>query len=417
MAAKSASSRKKSVKKAAQKSVLKKSEKAGGQRSAASKQPAAHKDDFFKSKALLLQGGGALGAYQAGVYAALAEADVLPNWVAGISIGAINGAIIAGNRPERRVEKLRGFWQQISALPPWNTLGLFNSMIDKGGDKARRFWNQVSAMSALTVGAPGFFFPRPLPPQLAPEGSRAAASYYDTAPLKATLETFIDFDILNSGETRYTTSAVNIESGNYVIFDSQKQRILPEHVMASGALPPALPTVEIEGQHYWDGGLISNTPLQWVMDDEPEDTLVFQVDLWPARGDYPRNMLEVATRQKEIQYSSRTRFITSRFHHAQKMRHAFAELYDMLPDNLKHSARARTLHEFADLNQYHIVHLIYHAKSYEGYSKDFEFSRTTMDDHWKAGLYDTRRSLSHKEIFCKPANPAGIQMFDFCTSK
>ncbi len=409
MAVKSATSSKKPARK-----------KSAGKRTVRMKaqtQPVKDKNGAFETKALLLQGGGALGAYQAGVYAALAEADVLPDWVAGISIGAINGAIIAGNRPEHRVEKLRGFWEQITALPPWSAFGLFNSMVDKGGDYARQFWNEMSAISALTVGAPGFFSPRPWPPQFSPEGSREAASYYDTSALKETLHKFVDFDILNDGKTRYTTSAVNVESGNFIIFDSLRERIRAEHVMASGALPPALPSVEIDGQHYWDGGLISNTPLQWVMDDPPRDTLVFQIDLWPAQGDYPRNMMEVATRQKEIQYSSRTRFITSRFQHAQKMRHAFAELYEMLPDNLKHSPRARTLNAFADLNEYHIVHLIYHAKFYEGYSKDFEFSRATMEEHWNAGIHDTRRSLRHEEIFRKPANAGGIEIFDFYRSR
>jgi NTE family protein len=380
------------------------------------KNAAAERPDIeFETRALLLQGGGALGAYQAGVYAAMAEADVLPNWVAGISIGAVNAAIIAGNKPEDRVEKLRGFWNRITTLPPWSAFGPFNGMVEKGGIAARNFWNQVSAGVAITVGAPGFFAPRPIPPFLAPEGTSEATSYYDCAALKETLQDFIDFDVLNSGFTRYTTSAVDVANGNYVIFDSREIDIKPEHIMASGALPPALPAVEIEGKHYWDGGLISNTPLQWVMDAPACDALVFQVDLWPARGAFPRNMMEVATRQKEIQYSSRTRSVTSRFKHAQKMRHAFADLYGKLPKELQESAEAKLLRRYADYNQYNIVHLIYHAKDYEGYSKDFEFSRSTMEEHWKAGESDTRRTLRHKEIFTKPTRADGIETFDFLT--
>ncbi|MBI1214876.1 MAG: patatin-like phospholipase family protein [Alphaproteobacteria bacterium] len=391
-------------------------------RSTAPKTAAKHRakpdaDDVFETKALLLQGGGALGAYQAGVYAAMAEADVLPNWVAGISIGAVNGAIIAGNKPEDRVEKLRGFWEQITTLPPWSAFGPFNGLVDKGGIDGRKFWNQMSASVAMTVGAPGFFAPRPVPPFLSPEGTPESTSYYDTTALRDTLEKFINFGILNSGDVRYTTSAVNVHTGNFVIFDSREEFIKPEHIMASGALPPALPAVEVEGQYYWDGGLISNTPLQWVMDDPACDALVFQVDLWPATGAYPRNMMEVATRQKEIQYSSRTRFVTNRFKHAQKMRHAFAELYAQLPEKLRQSPEAKLLQRYADFNQYNIVHLIYHAKSYEGYSKDFEFSRATMEEHWKAGENDTRRTLRHKEIFTKPTNAVGVETFDFSGSK
>lgn len=367
----------------------------------------------FKTKALLLQGGGALGAYQAGVYQALDDAQVRPNWIAGISIGAINGAIIAGNAPENRVEKLTAFWEQVTALPPWGTFDAFNDMVDKGGIAAHRFWKQISAGVALSAGAPGFFRPRLFPPFTAPDGTAEATSYYDTSALKSTLEKYVDFDILNSGAVRYTTSAVNVRNGNYVLFDTQKERIRPEHVMASGALPPALPAVEIDGEHYWDGGLISNTPLQWVMDDPASDALVFQVDLWSSRGAFPRNMPEVATRQKEIQYSSRTRAVTDRFKHIQKMRHAFTELYEKLPQNLRDTKEVQMLRRYADYNQYNIVHLIYRAQDYESYAKDFEFSRGTMRMHWQAGLNDTRRTLSHEEIFARETTNGGIKTFDY----
>jgi NTE family protein len=366
----------------------------------------------FESIALLLQGGGALGAYQAGVYEALSEAGVAPDWVGGISIGAINGAIIAGNKPENRVAKLKGFWETITANPLWNQFGAFSPMAKHGGEPMRAFWNQMNATTSLLWGVPGFFTPHLAPPWFFPPGSPAATSFYDTSGFKKTLEKFIDFDVLNHDGIRYTTSAVNVRTGNYTVFDTRNHKIGPEHVMASGALPPALPAVEIEGQFYWDGGLISNTPLQWVMDEAEKDTLIFQVDLWNARGSYPKDMIGVMTRQKEIQYSSRTRAVTDRFKHEQQLRHAFANLYDKLPDELKKTEEAKLLFACSDFNVYNIVHLIYRAHKYEGYSKDFEFSRLTMEEHWKAGYNDTAHSLRHKEVLQRPTCAEGIMTYD-----
>lgn len=367
----------------------------------------------FESTALLLQGGGALGAYQAGVYEALAEADILPNWVAGISIGAINGAIIAGNKPEDRVAKLRGFWEQITSWPALGQFELFNASIEQGGIPARNFWNQISAGVSVTAGTPGFFRPRPISPWLSPEGTDAATSYYDTGAFKDTLEQFVDFDLLNSGAVRYSTSAVNVQSGNYVRFETSERRIGPAHVMASGALPPALPAVEIEGQHYWDGGVVSNTPLQWVAEGAHKDTLVFQVDLWSAEGRDPRNMLEVSTRQKEIQFSSRTRAMTNSLKHTQKLRQAIATLYEKLPEEMKKSPGVQACKAYSNCIHYNIVHLIYRAKDYEGYSKDFDFSRLSMESHWKAGYNDTVRTLHHPEVLRRPENSLGVSTFDF----
>jgi NTE family protein len=366
----------------------------------------------FESIALLLQGGGALGAYQAGVYQALEEADLLPDWVGGISIGAVNGAIIAGNMPGKRIEKLRGFWGSLTDSFSRDQFGALGPFMQQSGDAFRTFWNQMSAEVSMVNGVPGFFTPRVPPPWLLPPGSIAATSFYDTGAFKKTLERFIDFDVLNSGAVRYTTSAVNVRSGNYTLFDTRVQEIKVEHIMASGALPPALPAIEIDGQYFWDGGLISNTPLQWVMDEAMQDTLVFQVDLWSAKGGFPRDMFEVMTREKEIRYSSRTRAMTTSFKHAQKMRHAFAALYDKLPANLKRTEEARMLLSDSDINVYNIVHLIYRARHYEGYSKDFEFSRLSMEEHWKAGYHDTVRSLRHKEVLKLPECPEGIETYD-----
>ncbi len=374
--------------------------------------PAPQNGSEFESVALLLQGGGALGAYQAGVYEALEEAHIVPDWVGGISMGAINGAIIAGNKPSERVAKLRGFWEYLTAPPLWDPLSVFDPFVKQGGDAARTVWDQMSSSTAMLNGVPGFFTPRFPPSWLSPPGSPDATSFYDTKGFKKTLERFIDFDVLNAGAVRYTTSAVNVRSGNYAVFDSLEQKISPEHIMASGALPPGLPAIEIEGQQYWDGGLISNTPLQWVMNEATKNTLVFQVDLWSARGEFPKDILGVMTRQKEIQYSSRTRRMTDHFKHTQHLRHAFATLYEQLPENLKKTDEAEILIAASDSNVYNIVHLIYRTRGYEGYSKDCEFSRLTMQEHWTAGYDDTVHSLRHKEILELPACKEGIMTYD-----
>src|SRR6202007_1839321 len=286
----------------------------------------------FECVTLLLQGGGALGAYQGGVYEALAEADIHPDWVAGISIGAINAAIIAGNPPNSRAERLRQFWTHVTSSAPWDWLG--NPFADLArGDDTRNLLNQMSANLAAACGAAGFFSARAVVPWLQPGGTLGATSFYDTSDLKRTLERLVDFDRLNSGTTRFSAGAVNVRTGNFVYFDTSTHKITPEHVIASGALPPGFPAIEIDGEHYWDGGLVSNTPLQWVIEGKPRrDTLAFQVDLWNARGEFPRNMLEVMTREKEIRYSSRTRAGTDQFKHVQKMRRAVAGLLEQLPD-------------------------------------------------------------------------------------
>jgi NTE family protein len=217
----------------------------------------------FERIALLLQGGGALGAYQAGVYEALTEADLHPNWIAGISIGAINAALIAGNAPEARVDKLRAFWERVT-VKPWYDWS--EQLFLAKGDVARQWLNQISSNIALVSGASGFFAPRSPAPWLHPPGTMEATSAYDTSSLKATLEQLIDFDRINSNRVRSSVGAVNVRSGNFVYFDSAIRTIGPEHIMASAALPPGFPAVEIEGEHYWDGGLVSNTPLQWLVD-------------------------------------------------------------------------------------------------------------------------------------------------------
>lgn len=367
----------------------------------------------FECIALVLQGGGALGAYQAGVYEAMAEIELYPDWVAGISVGAINAAIIAGNSPTERVNKLRGFWETITAKP-WVDLTIMAESMAPKGDLARSLFNRMSAGYTLLTGAPDFFTPRNPPPFFQPDGSIEATSFYDTSELKSTLERFIDFDRINEEPIRFSVGAVNVHSGNFVYFDNQNYVIRPEHIMASGSLPPGFPATEIDGELYWDGGLISNTPLQWVVQgDTRQDTLAFQVDLWSARGEFPRNMTEVFTRQKEIQYSSRTRAATDHFKRVQSIRCALADLLEKLPADLANSKEAALLKPVADHKVYNIVQLIYRTQSYEGHSKDYEFSRLTMNEHWQAGYNDAACSLRHPEIFKRPENPEGFCAYDF----
>lgn len=365
----------------------------------------------FASVALLLQGGGALGAYQAGVYEALMEHGVEPTWVAGISIGAINSAIIAGNPPADRVAKLRAFWDLVSAdNPGWSQ---YWSQWP-GAQAVRGFANQFAAGGVLVHGVPGFFSPRWPPPTALPAGGAAATSWYDASALKPTLERLIDFDRINAKAMRFSVGAVNVRTGNFSYFDNADTVITPHHIMASAALPPAFPAVEIEGEHYWDGGLVSNTPLDWVLSSESDlDTLVLQVDLWSARGGLPRDLAEVAVRMKDIQFSSRTRAATDEFRKIQARRALFNALLKQLPPELAATPEARQLAQHSSPAVYNIVQLIYRSPTYEGQSKDYEFSRQTMQDHWRAGCRDAKKALAHTDVLTLPTQPSAVQVFDF----
>ena len=369
----------------------------------------------FECVALLLQGGGALGAFQAGVYQALAESNLHPDWVAGISIGAINAALIAGNAPKDRLEKLHAFWNEITTQRIFDPLGLAHYWLR--GDMGHVFLNRLRAGATLLEGAPGFFTPRLPPPYLAPPGTVEATSWYDTSPLRSTLERLIDFDRINFGEMRFSVGTVNIRSGNFVYFDTTTHKIRPEHVMASGALPPGCPAVEVDGELYWDGGLVSNTPLQWVVQgDTRQDTLVFQVDLWSARGELPSDLNDVMARQKEIQYSSRTRANTDQFKQIQCVRVALANVLDQIPPEILETEDGKLLRSVADRKVYQIVHLIYRSKNYEAQSKDYEFSRVSMTDHWNAGYNDAIRTLRHPEAVERPTDSAGVSTFDLAVN-
>ena len=362
----------------------------------------------YDTVALVLQGGGALGSYQAGVLEGLSEAGIEPGWVAGISIGALNAAIIAGNPPERRVAQLQGFWQHICRQPllpplPYAALGPHAQWLP---EPWRRWVSQVDATRAVLEGQNGFFVPRLLPPLGEAHVPTDEVSLYDTRPLRQTLERFADFDRINHRphSMRVSVGAVNVANGNFVYFDNTERRLRPEHFMASGALPTGFPAVEVDGAYYWDGGLVSNTPLLQVLQSEPRrNTLVFQVDLWSARGPLPGNLGEAAERLKDIQYSSRTRMVTDVMHQEQLHRLQLAELLALMPaDQADHPAvqRARAM---ACHRRVNVVQMIYRDKPFEGDAKDREFGLLTLHEHWQSGLADLRHTLAHPQWLALPS--------------
>ncbi|MES2339979.1 MAG: patatin-like phospholipase family protein [Pseudomonadota bacterium] len=340
--------------------------------------------------ALVLQGGGALGSYQAGVIEALAESAIELDWVAGISIGAINAAIIAGNPRERAVERLRSFWNTAtSALP---SFPIFPQ------DQIREFVHEWSAMSVMATGVPGFFAPRWLPPTMAAPGTPEALSFYDSAPLAATLDSLIDWDLLNDGPVRLSVGAVDVESGNFRYFDTTTDRIDARHIMASGALPPGLPPVEIDGRWYWDGGIVSNTPLTHVLDNQTGEMLVFQVDLFSASAEMPRTIMDAMAREKEIRFSSRTRAVSAERLKLRQERETIRHLLAKLPDGLRDDPDVRALAAAADEPAVNLVHLIYRANAWEGGARDFEFSTRTMREHWTAGRAAVAETMAKSRL-------------------
>jgi NTE family protein len=354
---------------------------------------------------LVLQGGGALGAYQAGVYEALHDGGHDPAWLAGISIGAINAALIAGNPPEHRVERLREFWELATSRV--TAPALFVS------EAIRPWFRELSANLTAATGVPGFFAPRLLPPLLQQPGTSAALSFYNTAPLRSTLERLVDFDRINSGHIRMSVGAVHVTTGNFVYFDSARQRIGPEHIMASGALPPGFPPVEIEGELYWDGGIVSNTPIQYVLDEEPrEDLLVFQVDLFSARGEAPRNLIEAAGRERDIRFSSRTRLNTDTSLELRRVKALLRKLIADTPSEARSDPDLQEIEAFSQDNAVTVAHLIFRPRGHYSSSKGYEFSRIAMLEHWKAGMEDVGRTLHHPAWINRPRSEYGLTVFD-----
>ncbi|MEO6985365.1 MAG: patatin-like phospholipase family protein [Paralcaligenes sp.] len=369
----------------------------------------------YETTALVLQGGGALGAYQAGVFQGLAEAHIHLNRFSGISIGALNIALIAGNAPHKRLARLTEFWETVCqpglgfAVNPFIEQSLFNL-----NDSVRQSMSFFSAMNTVIGGQKGFFQPRFPAPSLDIAGEPDHTSYYDTQPLKETLERLCDFDRINAGGLHISVGAVNIRTGNFTYFDNTRIVLKPEHFMASAALPPAFPAVEIEGEYYWDGGLVSNTPLADVLESRPRtDTLAFQVDLWSARGRPPSTMKEVSDRIKEIQYSSRTRLVTDQMRWTQHLRVLLSHILKDIPADVQsQDAYCQLAQELSSSKRYNVVHLIYRNKLYEQHYKDYQFSLVTMREHWAAGLQDIRETLKDPARLAMPDNDSGFVTHD-----
>ena len=320
---------------------------------------------------LVLQGGGALGAYQAGVYEALHGAGIEPDWVIGTSIGAINAALIAGNAPARRLPRLREFWRRVEQRSPFATFATFST------------------------GIPAFSTPRPLAwgGVHAPVGVERA-SYYSTEPLKQTLLDLLEVEVLNAKSPRVTVGAVNVRSSEMRYFDSRDERLSIEHVMASGALPPAFPAVRIEGEAYWDGGVYSNTPLEAVLDDSPRrDSLIFGVNVWQPLAAEPESIWQAMGRQKDIQYASRADSHIARQKQIHQLRHVIRELAKKVSEQEKDTAQCKELASWGCGTIMHVVRLLAPALASEDYLKDIDFSPAGIRARWQAGLEDTRRVI------------------------
>jgi NTE family protein len=355
--------------------------------------------------ALVLQGGGALGAYQGGVFEGLAERAIEIDWIAGISIGAINAAIIAGNPPERRVARLRGFWEKVSSALP--------DLLPAAGGEIWREWAHLASAGYVAIqGVPGFFAPRLLNPAFAPAKSISALSFYDSAPLAGTLDRYVDWELLNEGPVRLSVGAVNVETGNFRYFDTRKERLDARHIMASGALPPGLPPIEIDGDLWWDGGVVSNTPLAHVLDHQKGDLLVFQVDLFPARGARPATIMDVYAREKDIRYSSRTRQVTDQLIRLRKEREAIRKVLAKLPPELADDPDVSALARLSAEHAVNVVHLIYRRHGWEGGASDFEFSRATMEHHWSEGVEAIAETMRHDSLLARNIVSGRTATFD-----
>ena len=361
---------------------------------------------------LVLQGGGALGAYQGGVYEALTAQGWQPDWVVGTSIGAINGAIIAGNPPEHRVPRLRAFWDLVSHDDP-----LLNWAANPWSAWLTPWLQAGTLWGTLTQGIPGFFAPRSgIRLNLNQPVLTQDAGFYDTAPLRATLERLVDFDYLNARHpqpVRLSVCAVEVASGALTVFDSQRQRLTPEHIMASGALPPGFPPVVIDGRAYWDGGIYSNTPVDIVMDDaERRDTLCFMVDLWDPTEAEPLSLSAAMARQKDIQYASRTREHLEDHRTMQNLRRAVHVLAARLPAGDQSDPVLAKLTRLGCSSSINIVRLIMKASAGDDYNKDIDFARASLARRWAAGAHDAQRALHHKSWLAPLPEPVGMAIHE-----
>jgi NTE family protein len=333
---------------------------------------------------LVLQGGGALGSYQAGVYQALHEAGIQPDWIIGTSIGAINAALLAGNPPRNRLARLKEFWKRVEHAPIWNFR-----------DALPGFGMQFATWSTISQGIPAFFLPNPLAfaGESFPLGADKAG-YYSTAPLERTLGELVDFDLINCGTPRLTVGAAHVRTSQMCYFDSRDCRLCVKHIMASGALPPAFPAVRIGGELYWDGGVLSNTPTEVVFDDNPRrDSLVFSVHLWNPIGAEPATMAEVFNRQKDVQYASRITSQIERQEHAHRLRHVINELAAKLPEAERNSNAVRELTSYGCQTRMHVVRLLAPQLDGETHTKDIDFSPTGIMQRWDAGYVHARAMI------------------------
>lgn len=355
---------------------------------------------------LLLQGGGALGSYQCGAYEALHNNGFEPDWVMGISIGALNAAIIAGNPPEKRVAALKGFWETICKPTNFPTtvsfFGHWPRLTQILNISGRKLLNGFEASRAVLEGQNGFFKPRfPIP---FAKGDIKQLSYYDTSELKNTLNKFVDFDLLNNGNVRVCVGAVNAETSELIYFDNTKQVLCAEHFMASGALPPSFPAVEINGQYYFDGGLVSNTLLPEVLKEvSSKNRLVFQIDLWDAQGELPHDFNQLSERIKDITYSSRETITSQQITQQHDQVQLLRELLNIIPDSEKNNEWVQQAQALCNTGETHTIKIIYKVKPYERNSKDYEFSLATMKEHWTSGIEDINASMGLDENCEKPS--------------
>jgi NTE family protein len=352
---------------------------------------------------LVLQGGGAVGAYQAGVYQALMEGGVEPDWVIGTSIGAINGALIAGNAPANRIARLKEFWDGVGRK---NSLDHFWPQ----DWQTAVFGNTLANFSTVMSGIPGFFAPNPQAvwgPTF-PLGIERA-SYYTTDPLKATLARLVDFDWLNGKQVRLSVGAVNVRTSDMRYFDSQDMVLAPAHIMASGALPPAFPAVTIDGESYWDGGIYSNTPIEVVLADVPRrNSLIFSVNVWQPAGAHPTTIQQVMARQKDIQYASRGRSHVARQAQIHRLRHVVRELVSRLPAEHRDDPVVKDLAEYGCGSLMHLVRLLSPRLDGEDHTKDIDFTRAGIERRWKAGHDHARKVLAEKPWEAEVDPLAGI---------
>jgi NTE family protein len=333
---------------------------------------------------LVLQGGGALGAYQAGVYQALHEAGIEPDWMIGTSIGAINAALIAGNEPENRVPALREFWRRMAHKSIWHEWSAWP-----------RFAQSASYLTTITAGLPGFFVPNPLA-FLGPHVRLGAdhAGFYSTAPLEQTLCELLDFSLIASNKPRLTVGAAHVRTSRMRYFDSRTEELSVKHILASGALPPAFPAVRIDGELYWDGGILSNTPTEAIFDENPRvSSLVFAVHMWNPQGPEPETIWEVLHRQKDIQYSSRVATHIARQAQIHRLRHVIRELSSLLPDDVRRSEAVRALTAYGCLTRMHVVRLLWPGHDDEDHTKDIDFSPSGIRRRWEAGYEKTMRAI------------------------